>query len=99
MDRRKKDIGLSALREIKAMGKHNCNDQISIYDISEDAMEMPRDVYVWIDDSNDLELPIAICDSAEELSELTNFSVSYINDLIAKAEKRGGKSKFMKVRI
>ena len=81
-----------------SMGKHGCKDQLSIYDISKDAMEIHRDVYLLVDNSI-YELPLCVCDSVEELSDLTGDDVGTINDMIAKAEKRKGKSKYLKVRI
>lgn len=80
------------------MGKHGCKDQLSIYDIDPSAMDMERYLYALIDDSI-YELPICICDSVEELSDMTNTPVADINDLINKAEKRGGKSKFIRIKV
>ena len=94
---KKKDDGLSAIGEIETM-KHECDGQISIYDIDYYAMEMERYVYVWVDNS-EYELPICVCDTVEELADRTGDTVGYINDCIHKAEKRNGKSKYIRVRI
>lgn len=80
------------------MGKHGCKDQLSIYDILDGAMDMHRCVYMLVDNS-EYELPLCICDSVEELSDITGDDVGTINDMIAKAEKRQGKSKYVKVEI
>lgn len=78
--------------------KYECDDQLSIYDLDSFAMEMERYVYVWVDNT-DFELPLCVCDSVEELADKTGDSVANINDLISKAEKRQGKSKYIRVRI
>lgn len=78
--------------------KHGCQGQLSIYDIDPSAMDMERYLYMMVDNTK-YELPLCVCDSVEELSDITNVSVSDINDLIQKAEKRGGSSRFIKVRI
>ena len=78
--------------------KYECDNQLSIYDLDNAAMEMERIVYVWVDNSP-YELPICVCDSVEELADKAGDSVSRINDLISKAEKRQGKSKYIRVRI
>lgn len=78
--------------------KHGCEGQLSIYDLEPSAMDMERYLYLLVE-NNQYELPICVCDSVEELSDMTNVSVSDINDMIAKAEKRGGRSRFIRVRI
>ena len=78
--------------------KYECDDQLSIYDLDAFAMEMERYVYVWVDNTI-YELPLCVCDSVEELADKTGDSVANINDLISKAEKRQGKSKYIRVRI
>lgn len=78
--------------------KYECDDQLSIYDLDSFAMEMERYVYVWVDNTI-YELPLCVCDSVEELADKTGDSVANINDLISKAEKRQGKSKYIRVRI
>lgn len=80
------------------MGKYDCEGQISIYDINDSAMNMERYLYALIDNSI-YELPICVCDSVEELSDMTNTPVADINDLIRKAEQRGGKSKFIRIKL
>jgi len=80
------------------MSKHGCDGQISIYDLDDSAMEMKRDLYVLVENSI-YELPICVCDSIEELADITGDSVERIHDLITKAEKRGGKSKYVRVTI
>lgn len=77
---------------------HGCKGQISLYDLDSSAMEMERYVYLLVDNDK-YELPICVCDSVEELSDITGDSVADINDLIHKAEKREGKSKYLRVRI
>ena len=77
---------------------YRCIGQISIYDISQDAMDKERDVYLIVDNT-EYELPLYVCDSVEELSDITGDSVSRIKDLIHKAEKRNGKSKYVRVKI
>jgi len=78
--------------------KYECDDQLSIYDLDAFAMDMERYVYVWVDNTI-YELPLCVCDSVEELADKTGDSVAEINDLIRKAEKRQGKSKYIRVRI
>lgn len=78
--------------------KHGCEGQLSIYDLEPSAMDMERYLYLLVE-NNQYELPICVCDSVEELSDMTNVSVADINDMIAKAEKRGGRSRFIRVRI
>lgn len=80
------------------MVKHGCEGQISIYDICEKSMDMKRDLYVLVE-NNIYELPICVCDSIEELADFTGDSVERIHDLMTKAEKRQGKSKYIKVTI
>lgn len=80
------------------MCKHGCEGQISIYDLYNDSMEMKRDLYVLVE-NNIYELPICVCDSIEELADFTGDSVERIHDLISKAEKREGKSKYVRVTI
>ncbi len=80
------------------MGKHGCDEQLSIYDLSEDAMNMERDVFVLVDNSI-YEFPVCVCDSVEELSDITGDSVGYINDMLAKAQKRKGSCKYLRVTI
>ena len=80
------------------MGKHGCEGQLSIYDLDPSAMDMERYLYMLVGNDK-YELPICVCDSVEELSDMTNVSVADINDMINKAEKRGGSSKFIRVRI
>ena len=80
------------------MFKHGFSEQLSIYDIDPDLMDMKRDVYVLIENDK-FELPICVCDSVEELSEITGDSVGYIHDMIRKAEKRNGNSKYIRVTI
>jgi hypothetical protein len=78
--------------------KYECDDQLSIYDLDAFAMDMERYVYVWVDNTI-YELPLCVCDSVEELADKTGDSIANINDLISKAEKRQGKSKYIRVRI
>ena len=81
------------------MGRYGCEGQISIYDLLEDdATDGQQYLYALIDDSI-YELPLFVCDSIEELAEKTNRTVGYINDCIAKAEERGGKSKYLKIKL
>lgn len=78
--------------------KHGCEGQLSLYDIIPSTMESERYVYLLVDNTK-YELPICVCDSVEELSDITGDSVGKINDLIRKAEKREGNSKYLRVRI
>ena len=80
------------------MGKYGCDGQINIYDLLEESMDMERYVYILVDDSS-YELPVCVCDTVEELADKTGDSVGYINDVIHKAEKRNGKSKYIRVRL
>lgn len=80
------------------MGSHGCDGQLSIYDLLPESMEMERYLYLMVGQDK-FELPCCVCDSVEELSDITGDSVGYINDLIAKAEKRDGESKYIRVRI
>lgn len=77
---------------------HGCKGQISLYDLDNSAMEMERYVYLLVDNDK-YELPICVCDSVEELSDITGDSVGYINDMIHKAEDREGSCKYLRVRI
>lgn len=59
---------------------------------------MLRAVYMLVDKTK-YRFPIVVCDTVQELSQITGKSVSYINDTIKKAEKRGGESQYVKVMI
>ena len=78
--------------------RYGCEGQMNIYDLLDSNMEMERYVYILVDDSP-YELPVCVCDSVEELADITGDTVGYINDCIHKAEKRNGKCKYLKVEI
>lgn len=59
---------------------------------------MLRTVYMLVDKTK-YRFPIVVCDTVQELSQITGKSVSYINDTIKKAEKRGGESQYVRVWI
>lgn len=59
---------------------------------------MLRAVYMLVDKS-EYRFPIYVCDTVQELAQITGKSASYINDCIRKAEERGGESQYVRVWI
>ena len=55
-------------------------------------------VYMLTDDTK-YRLPLYVTDNIHDLSRFSGQSVKRINDLIKKAEKRGGTSRYVKIEL
>ena len=56
--------------------------------------------YVFMEITKDvLELPVAVADTAAELSRISGLASNTVRNLINDARQRGGKSRFIKVDV